>query len=135
MPRRGLGLPSHTPATVQCSVNHADRHVLRIKPSAPRHTERHLALHHAIRLIGPEVGLIVADVSARSLRAGGAMTLICAQVDENIIRLLGRWQSDAMLHYLNIQARPVMRNFAAQMLQHGMYDLVQNVQQQNPQAD
>jgi hypothetical protein len=50
-----------------------------------------LALHHAIRLIGPEVGLIEADVSARSLRAGGAMALLCAQVDDNIIRLLGRW--------------------------------------------
>jgi hypothetical protein len=35
-----------------------------------------------------------------------------------------------MLRYLHLQARPVIRNFAAQMLQHGIYDLVQNVQQQ-----
>jgi hypothetical protein len=81
------------------------------------------------------VGLIEADVSARSLRAGGAMALNCAQVDDNIIRLLGRWQSNAMLHYLHLQDRPVMRNFAAQMIQQGMYDLIQNVQQQKPQAD
>jgi hypothetical protein len=40
-----------------------------------------------------------------------------------------------MLRYLSLQARPVMRNFTAQMLQHGMYDLIKDVQQQNPQAD
>jgi hypothetical protein len=83
-----------------------------------------LALRHAVRLVVPEVGLVKADMPARSLRAGSAMALICAQVDDNIIRLLGRWRSDAMLRYPHIQARPVMRNFAAQMLQHGMYDLV-----------
>jgi hypothetical protein len=94
-----------------------------------------LALCHAVRLICPKVGLVEADMSARSLRAGGAMALLCAQVDDDIIQLLGRWRSDAMLRYLHLQARPVMRNFAAHMLQHGMYDLVQNVQQQNPQAD
>jgi hypothetical protein len=66
---------------------------------------------------------------ARSLQAGGAMALLYAQVDDNIMRLLGRWQSDAMLRYLHLQAHPVMRNSAAQMLQLGMYDLVQNVQQ------
>jgi hypothetical protein len=70
------------------------------------------------------VGLIEANVSARLLRAGGAMALLCAHVDDNIIRLLGRWQSDAMLSYLHVQARPFMRNFAAQMLQRDMYDLV-----------
>jgi hypothetical protein len=83
----------------------------------------------------PEVALVKADVSARSLWTGGAMALLCAQVDGkyNIIRLLGRWQSDVMLRCLHRQARPIMRNFAWQMLQHGMYDLIQNVQQQNPQ--
>jgi hypothetical protein len=40
-----------------------------------------------------------------------------------------------MLRYLHLQACPVMRNFTAHMLQRGMYDLVQNVQQQNQQAD
>jgi hypothetical protein len=40
-----------------------------------------------------------------------------------------------MLRYLHLQARLVMCNFAAHMLQHGMYDLIQKVQQQNAQAD
>jgi hypothetical protein len=69
-----------------------------------------LVLLRAICLIGPEVGLTEADVSARSLRAGGAMALLCAQVDDNIICLVGRLQSNDMLHYLHMQARPVMRN-------------------------
>jgi hypothetical protein len=94
-----------------------------------------LVLRHIVRLIGPEVGLIILDVSSRLLRAGGAMALLCAQIDDNIIHLLRRWQSYGMLRYLHLQAHPVMRNFAAHMLQHGMYDLVQNIQQQNPQAD
>jgi hypothetical protein len=92
-----------------------------------------IVLRHAVRLIGPEVGLVEADVSARSLWADGAMVIMCAQVDDNIIHLLGRWQSDVMLHSLHMQAHPVVRNFASQMLQHGMFDLIQNVQQQNPQ--
>jgi hypothetical protein len=92
-----------------------------------------LVLRQDVRLIGLEVVLVEADVSVRSLQAGGAMALLGAQVDDNSIRLLGRWQSDAMLRYLHVQARPVMRNFASQMLQHGMYDLIQNVQQQKPQ--
>jgi hypothetical protein len=92
-----------------------------------------LVLHHDIRLIGPEVGLVEADVYARPLGAGDAMALLCAQVDDNIIRLLSRWHSDMMLRYLHVQPRPIIRNFASQMLQHGMYDLIQNAQRQNPQ--
>jgi hypothetical protein len=49
-----------------------------------------LVLCHNIRLIFPEVGLIKADVSSRSLRAGGAIALLCAQVNDNIIHILGR---------------------------------------------
>jgi hypothetical protein len=121
-----FNLASTTPITTYYESN-------RRRPVTPNKIT--LALHHVVRLIGPKVGLVEADVSARSLRAGGAMTLICAEVDDNIIRLMGHWQSDAMLRYLHLQGDPVMRNSASQMLQHGMYDLVQNIQQQNPQAD
>jgi hypothetical protein len=79
------------------------------------------------------VGLVEADPSTYSLRADGAMSPLCAQVDDIIIRLLGHWQSNVMLHYSHVQARPTMRNFTSQMLQHGMYYLIQNAQQQNPQ--
>jgi hypothetical protein len=37
-----------------------------------------------------------------------------------MIRLLvGRWRSDEMLRYLQVQAEPTMRGFSARMLQHG----------------
>jgi hypothetical protein len=77
-----------------------------------------LVLHNAVCLMWSEVGLVEADISVRSLRAGGAMALLCAQVDGNVIRLLGRWQYNAIIRYLHVQAGPVMPNFASQMLQH-----------------
>jgi hypothetical protein len=64
-----------------------------------------------------QLGFLHSDVSARSLRAAGAMALLCAEVDTDIIRLIGRWRSDEMLRYLHVQAEPVMRGFAPRMLQ------------------
>ena len=53
-------------------------------------------------------------------KALGAMALLCgAQVDTNIIGLLGRWRSDKMLCYLHLSAETVMCNFASRMLNHG----------------
>lgn len=63
------------------------------------------------------------DISARSLRAGGAMALLCAKVDTDIIRLVGRWRSDEMLRYLHTQAYPLMHTFASDMLMHGSFSL------------
>ena len=73
--------------------------------------------------LGPSLGLLPKDIQARSLRAGGAMALLCAKVDTDIIRLLGRWQSDVMLRYLHLQAQPVMSKFASRMLVGGNYTL------------
>jgi hypothetical protein len=93
------------------------------------------ALRAATWITGDYLGIRPEDISARSLRAGGAMALLCAQVDSNIIKLLGRWQSDTMMRDLHVQARPVMRNFTDRMLRDGAYNLVQNPQEfQNPQA-
>ena len=68
-----------------------------------------------------ELGFLPKDVSARALRAGGATALLCANVDQHVIRMLGRWQSDAMLRYLHLQAQPVMRQFASLMLTGGNF--------------
>ena len=81
------------------------------------------AIKTSVTFLGPGIGIVASDVTARSLRAGGAMALLCAQVDTNIIRLLGRWQSDVMLRYLHLQAQPVMRDFARRMLHGGDYNL------------
>ena len=83
-------------------------------------------LKSSVRSLGPTIGFSHHDVSARSLRAAGAMALLCAHVDSDTIRLLGRWRSDAMLRYLTVQAQPIMRDFSARMLQGGQYTLLPN---------
>jgi hypothetical protein len=47
-------------------------------------------LRAAARITVDELGIRPEDISALSLRAGGAMDLLCAQVDSDIIKLLGR---------------------------------------------
>ena len=61
----------------------------------------------------PDPAYSPADVSIRSTRAGGAMALLCAGVDSDRIRLLGRWRSDEMYRYLHVQAQPVMTGLSA----------------------
>jgi hypothetical protein len=54
------------------------------------------------------------------------MALLCGHADTDRIRLLGRWRSDKMLHYLHVQAFPVVALLAPTMLQHGNYALIPN---------
>jgi hypothetical protein len=85
-----------------------------------------VTLRHSVTALGSTLGFKASDVSARSLRAAGAMALLCAHVDTDTIRLLGRWRSDEMLRYLTVQAQPIMRDFASRMLQGGHYTLLPN---------
>ena len=62
----------------------------------------------------------------RSLRAGGAMAMLCGKVDSDIIRLVGRWRSDAMFRYLHAQAIPIISPLAPTMLQNGAFSLMPN---------
>ena len=66
-------------------------------------------------------GIKPSDVSARSLRAGGAMALLCGRCDRDIIKLVGRWHSDAMMRYLHQDAQPIMQQLAVKMFNHGTY--------------
>jgi hypothetical protein len=83
-------------------------------------------LKASVTALGPQLGFLASEVSARSLRAAGAMALLCAHVDTDTIRLLGRWQSDVMLRYLTVQAQPVMRDFSRRMLEGADYLLLPN---------
>ena len=120
--RRILHLRSHnapltTPlARVFIATGHKS-----ITPSAITST-----LRNAVRYLGPSLGFLASDVSARCLRASGANALLCAQVDTDVIRLLGRWRSDEMLRYLHLQAAPIMNKFSRRMLSGGTYTLVPN---------
>lgn len=72
----------------------------------------------------PDLGFAPSDVSARSTRAGGAMALLCAGIDGDRIRLIGRWKSDEMYRYLHVQAQPVMTGVAAAMFRSGHYRIL-----------
>ena len=54
------------------------------------------------------------------------MALLCARVDDNIIKLVGRWRSDQMLRYLHLQAYPQMHTFANLMVTGGDFRLLHN---------
>jgi hypothetical protein len=79
-------------------------------------------LQHSVMTLGPHnLRFLHNDVTARSLRAGRAIALLCANIDYHVINMLGRWQSDAMLRYLHLQAQPVMRCVANLMLVGGNF--------------
>ena len=73
-------------------------------PNTPLHTVymsgciRHIcssditsALCTAATLVSDDTGILPSDIYAHGLRAGGAMALLCAHVDSDIICLVGRW--------------------------------------------
>jgi hypothetical protein len=77
-------------------------------------------LRHSLTKIGPNtLGTQPHEIEARSLRAGGATALLCANIDPNSIQLLGRWKSDSMIRYLHIAANPHTRQYARQMITKG----------------
>jgi hypothetical protein len=76
--------------------------------------------------LGATVGISASDISVRSLRSSGAMALLCANVDTDKIRLLGRWHSDEMLRYLHVQALPVVAPLANLMVRHGHFSFIPN---------
>jgi hypothetical protein len=111
----------HAPTTTPLASYYASPALTYIRPA-----DITSALRCSTAIIGPSVGYLPSDISARSLRAAGAMALLCAHVDSDVIRLLGRWRSDEMLHYLHVQAEPVMRDFSRRMLSGGTFTLLPN---------
>ncbi len=71
----------------------------------------------------PHLNISPKEITSRSLRSGGAMALLCGKVDTTIIKLVGRWRSDAMFEYLHAQALPVVHELAATMFQKGRFTL------------
>jgi hypothetical protein len=83
-------------------------------------------LRHCVQYLGPDLGFLPSKVPARSLRATGATALLLPRVYTDVIRLIGRWRSDEMHHYLYVQAYPLMRNYSRLMLDAGDYTLIPN---------
>jgi hypothetical protein len=87
-------------------------------------SERQLRVHsNSINLLLKQAATLLnhdpMDFTIKALCATGAMALITARIDSNLIRLLGRWQSNAMLRYLHVQAVPVLQNFVHTMHAQG----------------
>jgi integrase len=78
-------------------------------------------LRHAAGTLEQFTGIDCFLLSAHSLRPGGATALLCAGIDSDVIKLLGRWKSDAMFRYLRIQVHIHQSNIAQRMLNHGSY--------------
>ena len=83
-------------------------------------------LRLTVTTMGASYGILPNDISIRSLRSSGAMALLCARVDTDTIRLLGRWHLDEMLCYVHVQAFPLVTPLASQMLRQGSYTLIPN---------
>ncbi|VEU43031.1 unnamed protein product, partial [Pseudo-nitzschia multistriata] len=69
-------------------------------------------------------GICPKSLSARSLRAGGAMALLQGCCDSNVIKLLARWHSDAMMRYLHQQSVPLFRSLTKLMFNNGAYSFL-----------
>ena len=120
--RRIIHLRSHqAPPHTPLAHAYTPTGVIPIKPSLITDT-----LRFAVQYLGPSLGFLPSDITARCLRASGANALLCAGVDTDVIRLLGRWRSDEMLRYLHTQAGPVTRDFARRMLSGGTFTLIPN---------
>lgn len=117
--RRVLHLRRHTAITTTPMGTHYQS--LGGKPSMLSSNTVTTHLKTSATLLGPEYGIERDEVTSRSLRASGAMALLCAKVDPDMVRLLGRWQSDAMIRYLYIQAVPIMQHLARRMLETPTY--------------
>ena len=88
-----------------------------------------MLLREAAQNVGYKYGIEPMDISARSMRASGAMALLCADVDPVKIRLLGRWKTDTMLQYLHIQAPTLVRGLASGMLAAGDFSFLPETRQ------
>jgi hypothetical protein len=136
----GLGRTGHHTHCPVIALTNRNRHLCTHR--APLHTPLYyyydtgwnridtsnltLHLRHTVTAMGASYGITATEISIQSLRSSGAMALLCAKVDTDLIRLLGRWRSDEMLRYLHVQTFPVVAPLAEQMLRHGHYSLMHN---------
>jgi hypothetical protein len=80
----------------------------------------------SVTALGPDLGFFPSEVLAQCLRTAGATALLLAQVNPDVICLIGHWRSDGMLWYLHVQAYPLMRDYSHCMLLAGTYTLIPN---------
>ena len=77
-------------------------------------------------VLGPSVYFNRNDILARSLREEGAMALLCVNIDDTHIKLVGRWRINLMLRYLHVQAVPGVKHFTKVVITDREFSLVPN---------
>ncbi len=80
-------------------------------------------LHTAALTIPGHAGVNPDNIAARSLRSSGAMALLMGGKDADEIRIVGRWNSDAMFRYLHAHALPLIQNNSSLMFLGAQYQL------------
>lgn len=80
------------------------------------------ALRDALATIPDPINIAASEISARALRAGGAMALFRANIDPENIQLVGRWRSWAMREYLHRSATDTS-TYAQKMLNCGNFTI------------
>jgi hypothetical protein len=121
--RRITHLRTHNaPATMPLHSYWAGTRWIAVTPDLITATLRLSAAH-----LGPTLGFTPIDINARALRAGGAMALLCARIDPNLIQMVGRWRSNAMFRYLHLQAYPLIQDLSQRMLTGGTFALLPDV--------
>lgn len=88
---------------------------------SPTDTLSTKALRAAATHVYDTTGIPPELISARSMRPGEATALLCAGINADVIKLVGRWKSDSMLIYLRAQVLVVGGCFAQRMLDAGSY--------------
>ena len=76
------------------------------------------------RAAGLSIGFTKADISACYLHTGEAMALLMARVDPDTIYLVGRWQSDTILCYLQMTTKSFTEGLSIKMFKHSTYSLI-----------
>jgi len=79
------------------------------------------ALRTAAASVQATTGIPPDRLSVRSLRLGGATAMLCANIDSDLIKLVGRWKSDAMLRYLRVGSHEPTSAIASRMHAAGSY--------------
>jgi hypothetical protein len=70
------------------------------------------------------LGIDPKQISASSLRPGGAMAMLSAGIDTDIIEMTGRWHGEAMFRYLHLQCYPLMKDLSHKMVAYGDFSLL-----------
>ncbi len=99
-----------------------------LHPLGPRVSLLPSSLLNSARLLpsfalGMDLGFPPSEVTAHLLHAARAMALLVANVDTNIIQLMGWWCSNKLLWYLHLTAEPITKTFASPML-HAYFSII-----------